>query len=79
MCGECVGYLVSVVDMRKLVKGVHAILQNNDGTGTLFVKKFPSLGWFIVKTRRGATVYDGGDEKAAARAIVEYQQKKMKQ
>jgi hypothetical protein len=66
--------------MKKLVKGVHAILANDDGTGALFVKKFPRLGWFIVKTGGGVTVYDGGDEKAAARAIVEYQQKiKVKQ
>ena len=63
---------LGVSEVKRVVKGLHAVIQNDDGTGLLFVKKSPRIGWFIIKTRNGATVYDGGDEREAARAAVKH-------
>ena len=64
--------------MKNIIKGTQAILANDDYSRAVAVKKFPRIGWFVVKTLRGKVIYDGGDEREAARAIVEYQLEKRK-
>ena len=71
-------YRVGGAEMKSGKKGTEAWSSNDDGTGLIFIRKFPRIRWYIIKTKTGVVVYDGGDEREAAKAAVKHQERNAK-